>query len=77
MPRFPGHREVLLRACPGLVQQVVVQKTVLQIFLAIQLMLLAQILFLVSRSVTAMQDVCLFESSTFIVLLVSYLFNIL
>lgn len=69
MPCFPGHRGVPLEASPDFVQPVLVQKAVLQIFLATQLMLLAQIQFLVSKSVTTMQDVCLFESSTFIVLL--------
>lgn len=73
MTSFPGHGEVPLQAAPGFGQPVHVQRAVLQIFLAV---LLAQVQFLFSKSVTTMQDVCLFESSAFIVLLLSYLFTI-
>jgi len=75
MPCFPGHRGILLQPSPRFTQPVVVQKAVLQIFLTMQLILLAQIQFLVSGSVTTVQDVCLFESSAFTVLLLSCLFS--
>lgn len=73
MPCVPGHREVPSQAAPGFVQPVRVQKAALQIFVT---MLLAQIHFLLPKSVTSRQGVCLFESSASIALLLSYLFTL-
>lgn len=61
MPDFPACSRVPLWASPGFVLPVIAEKAVLQIFLTIQLMILAQIQFQVSKSVTTVQDMCLFE----------------